>query len=119
MSQKVNVVLLCDLHDEHDVEAAETAAFSVDGASYEIELCKDHGRQLRDVVGPFMSAGRRIGASFRPARSAGQPRKNTSSPAGGGGAQAAVRQWAREHGYTVSDRGRLSSEVTAAYEAAQ
>lgn len=33
MSKKVSVVLLCDLHDEQDVEAAETAAFGVDGAA--------------------------------------------------------------------------------------
>lgn len=118
MAQKVSTLLLCDLHDEQDVEAVGTTLFGIDGANYEIELCEDHGRQMRDVVGPFMSAGRRAGASPRPARSAAQPRRNnTSSPVGGG--QAAVRQWARAHGYTVSDRGRLSSEVTAAYEAAQ
>jgi len=31
---------------------------------------------------------------------------------------AAVRAWAVEHGYTVTDRGRISGEVRAAYEAA-
>jgi hypothetical protein len=29
-----------------------------------------------------------------------------------------VRAWARENGYQVSDRGRVSSEVIAAYEKA-
>lgn len=111
----MSTLLLCGLHDAQDVEAVGTTLFGIDGANYEIELCEDHERQLRDVVGPFMSAG----ASSRPARSAVQPRRNTSSPVGGGGAQAAVRQLARAHGFTVSDRGRLSSEVTAAYEAAQ
>jgi hypothetical protein len=29
-----------------------------------------------------------------------------------------VRSWARSHGYSVNDRGRVASEVLAAYEAA-
>ena len=29
-----------------------------------------------------------------------------------------VRAWARENGYQISDRGRVSGEVRAAYEAA-
>jgi hypothetical protein len=29
-----------------------------------------------------------------------------------------VREWAREHGYKVSDRGRISAEVQQAYAAA-
>ena len=32
---------------------------------------------------------------------------------------AAVREWAREHGYEVADRGRVSAEVQEAYRAAQ
>ncbi|WP_198538015.1 Lsr2 dimerization domain-containing protein, partial [Mycobacteroides chelonae] len=31
---------------------------------------------------------------------------------------AAIRQWARKHGYEVSDRGRIKAEVIEAFEAA-
>jgi len=31
----------------------------------------------------------------------------------------AVRAWARQHGYTVSDRGRIPSNITEAYHRAQ
>lgn len=121
MAQKVHVLLICDLHDEQDVEAAETAVFSVDGATYEIELCEDHGQQLRETVDPFVAAARRAGAGTRPSggRAGRSTGRGPAAAAGaGGGAQAKVREWARAQGYTVSDRGRLSSDVTAAYEAA-
>ncbi|HEV7195154.1 MAG TPA: histone-like nucleoid-structuring protein Lsr2, partial [Pedococcus sp.] len=29
-----------------------------------------------------------------------------------------VRDWARKHGHTVSDRGRISAEIQAAYDKA-
>lgn len=133
MAQKVSVLLTCDLHDEQDVEAAETAVFGLDGAAYEIELCPDHGQQLRDAVGPFAAAGRRSGTRSRTSshgtrhragggtRTAGE--RAGARPSGAqrsaGGQLSAVRAWARANGYPVSDHGRLSSKVTAAYEAAQ
>ena len=92
MAQKVHLLLLCDLHETQDVEAAETVLFGVGGSAYEIELYEDHGRSLREAM-----AGSR----------------------GPGGMRAGVREWARAHGYAVSDRGRLSAEVLAAYEASQ
>ena len=124
MAQKVIVVLLCDLHDEQDVEAAETAVFRVDGASYEIELCEEHGQQLRDAAAPFVAAGRPIAGGSRSARSrketAASPRASArDNSRTSRGAQTGAREWARAHGYTVSDRGRLSAEAIAAYEAAQ
>jgi antitoxin (DNA-binding transcriptional repressor) of toxin-antitoxin stability system len=38
--------------------------------------------------------------------------------AAGGIPVARIRSWAREHGYAVSDRGRLGAEVIAAFHAA-
>jgi hypothetical protein len=62
----------------------------------------------------------------------GRTRAQTGGPARGQGRRgrnaqadrapvdtAAVRTWARENGYQVSDRGRLSSQLVEAYQAAQ
>ena len=126
MAQKVHLLLLCDLHETQHVEAAETALFGVGGSAYDIELYEDHRRSLREAMAPFVAAGRRSGGSAgstRPARlTAGRPRQDGSASAGSrgpGGMRAGVREWARAHGYAVSDRGRLSAEVLAAYEASQ
>lgn len=124
MAQKVTVQLLCDLHDEQDVEADETVVFGVDGATYEIELCEDHARELRAAVKPFAAAARRSGARSTGPKAAPRRGPRSTRPAApattstGAGRQSAIREWARAHGHTVSDRGRLSSKVTAAYNAA-
>lgn len=123
MAQKVSVQLVCDLHDDQDVEAAETAAFGVDGASYELELCEEHGHQLRAAAAPFVAAGRRTAGGSRSAQSRTKPitlaRATARTGSTSKGAQTGAREWARAHGYTVSERGRLSAEVMAAFEAAQ
>ncbi|MFD1214641.1 histone-like nucleoid-structuring protein Lsr2, partial [Arthrobacter sp. GCM10027362] len=38
-----------------------------------------------------------------------------AAPAGRSHSASEVRAWAREHGYKVSDRGRVQSEVLSAY----
>lgn len=117
MGQRVQVLLVCDLHDE-EVEGAETVAFGLDGSSYEIDVCAQHAGDLRDAFAPYLGAGRRAGRA--PAAPA-QRRPGRASSARSGSAKQRVqdiRQWARENGHTVSERGRLSTAVVEAYEAA-
>lgn len=118
MAQKVQVMLVCDLHEE-EVEGVETVAFSLDGSAYEVDVCEQHAGEMRDAFAPFVGAARRAG------RSAGAPaqRKGRSSsrPAASGSDRErvqAIREWARSSGHKVSERGRLSSSVIEAYEAA-
>jgi len=118
MAQKHQVLLICDLHDE-EVEGEETIAFALDGASYEIDVCEEHGEQLRDAFAPFVGAARRSG---RGATAARRPAKATARRSAGAGGDREhtqeVREWARQNGHQVSERGRLSAGVLAAYEAA-
>ena len=58
MAQKVQILLVCDLHDG-DVEGTETVSFAVDGAAYEIDVCDAHGAELRDRLAGRVRAGRR------------------------------------------------------------
>jgi hypothetical protein len=109
MAQKVQVLLTCDLEDG-EKSATTTVPFSVDGTSYEIDLCDKHAKQLRDAVGPFTAAARRVSASRggRRRSSGGADRERTQ----------AIRAWARKKGIKVSERGRLSGDIVARYEAA-
>jgi hypothetical protein len=50
-------------------------------------------------------------ASARGSRRSGRGRSSGPAPAD-------IREWARANGYDVSDRGRVSAEIKAAYEAA-
>ena len=116
MGQRIEVVLTCDLHDG-DVPAEETVTFAVDGTTYAFELCADHLKEFRDTLGRYVAAARR----------ADQPRRGRRRTDGSGGSRgrrggptdlSEVRDWARSQGYKVSNRGRISAEVQAAYEAA-
>lgn len=119
MAQKVQVMLVCDLHED-EVEGVETVTFGLDGSSYEIDTCEQHAAELRDAFAPFVGSARRAGrtgSSTGPRRASRGP----SRPAAAGSDRErvqAIREWARQNGHTVSERGRLSAAVVQAYEQA-
>ena len=118
MAQKF--MLVCDLHDDDDeVGGVETVSFGVDGATFEIDVCQVHAEELRDSFARYSGVAR---SSGRAAASTGPRRARADRPtpdsAGGRQHVQEVREWARANGHTVSDRGRLSGAVIAAYEAA-
>jgi hypothetical protein len=110
MAQKVQVLLVDDLDGG---TADETVSFGVDGVSYEIDLTAEHAAELREALARWIGHARRVGGRS----GAGRARGGASSRRSGSGATD-IREWAKEHGYHVSERGRISAEVKAAYEAA-
>lgn len=117
MAQKVEVVLTCDL-DEADTPAVDTVVFGYDGANYEFELCQAHLDEYHRVMKGFVASARRAAAGGRRSGgSGGAPRP--SRPAGNPSELAQVREWARNNGYEVSDRGRIPAQVREAFDRAQ
>jgi len=107
MVQKVEYKLVDDIDG---TTAVETVSFSLDGVSYEIDLTAANAKKLRNDFGTWVGHARRSGGrkSSRRAGTAGQRRGDLS----------AVRQWARKNGHQVSDRGRISAGILAAYDKA-
>jgi hypothetical protein len=112
MAQKVQVLLVCDLHDG-DVEGTETVGFALEGTAYEIDVCDKHGTALRNAFAPYVGAARRAGRAATTGRR-GRPAKAASDK----DRTVAIREWARKNGHKVSERGRLSAAVLSAYDAA-
>ena len=116
MAQRTSVTLVDDLDGS---TADETVGFGIDGVLYEIDLTADHAAALRGALADFVAHARRRGRAPRGGgngRVAARAATNGSSSATVGREQSkAVRSWARQHGYTVSDRGRIPSEITEAY----
>ena len=112
MAQKVQVVLIDDLDGG---DATETVTFGLDGATYEIDLSEQNARQLRDAFASWVGNARRVsgGRAGRPAA-----RRGGSSSSGSSTDTTAIRSWAKDNGYKVSERGRISAEVQEAYAAA-
>ena len=105
-------------------DAAGTVSFGLDGRAYEIDLSDDNAGKLRDALAPFVAAARKSGG-----RSSGRGRgRAQSQPQAAAAAEkparssreetAAIREWAREHGHTINDRGRIPKSVIEAYQAA-
>lgn len=82
-----------------------TVSFALDGATYEIDLSAENRSVLLDAVRPFIGAGRMIASPTKKPRRA--PKKSGS----------AVRQWARDNGIPVPDRGRIPKHINDAYSA--
>lgn len=88
---------------------ATTVTFGYEGKTYEIDLSSKNKEKLAKALEPYISAGRTTAAARR---------STTARPAARRQDTTAIREWAKANGYTVSERGRMSSEVIAAYEAA-
>ena len=108
MAQRVNVVLVDDI-DGND--AVETVGFALDGVDYEIDVSEGHAAELRNALSLYIGHARRTGGRRRSGR-----RPSAAPSANGSGASAAeIRAWARDNGWDVPERGRVSAEVREAY----
>lgn len=110
MAQRVQVILVDDLSGG---EAEETVEFGLDGVTYEVDLSNQNAAKLREDLAPWIGVARRSGGRRQTRRrSSGGPTSSTREEL------ARMREWGRENGYKVSDRGRVSQEVQDAYRAA-
>jgi hypothetical protein len=116
MAQRVQVLLVCDLHDG-EVTGTESISFSVDGRNYEIDVCDAHAAELRDTFAPYVGAARRAGSGTNAGSGRSRGRRGGGSSSVGVD-PAAVRAWAKSNGVKVSERGRISGDVIEQYHAA-
>lgn len=116
MAQKVVTLYTDDLTGEESTEI-DTYTILVNGTGVEIDLTPESHDKLMEALSPFLHAqgarrvrGTSTGGSRRPrGRAAASPK---------GADSAAIRAWAKEQGYEVNDRGRVSATVRESYEKA-
>jgi Lsr2 len=120
---------LWSLVDDFDGSpGAETITFAFDGTKYEIDLSVENAAEFRDVLQPWMDAGRTRGR-----KTATVTRRPSSRPANGRGRRArydsnAVREWAASDASkralraaslkAPAARGRISTAVVDTYNGA-
>jgi hypothetical protein len=103
------------VHLEDDLSggaAEESVRFALDGRLFEIDLSEKNAAQLRQILAPYIRAG-------RPVRGVLGRSRRAANHDGDGVDPATVRAWANANGYAVSTRGRVSRELREAYHAAQ
>lgn len=101
MARKTRIVLIDDINGEL---GDETIKFGLDGVDYEIDLTTENAKKFRDLMDPWIQAGRRVGGR----RVAGTDTRQVSDAA-------KIRAWAQEQNMQVSEKGRISAKVRAAY----
>jgi hypothetical protein len=112
MARQVITTLIDDLDGK---KADRTVEFALDGTSYTIDLSEANAGKLRKALDPFITAGTRVGrGGVRPARTVAPVRRTASSR----DENKAIRDWALENGYQISERGRIPQSVSDAYRAA-
>ncbi|GAA5048247.1 histone-like nucleoid-structuring protein Lsr2 [Nocardia callitridis] len=113
MAKKVTVSLIDDVDGESIAD--ETIEFAIDGVSYEIDLSSANAAKLRDGLEEWVTSARRVSGRRR-VKAAAAATGNTKSRVSIDREQsAAIREWARRNGHKVSQRGRISADITDAY----
>jgi Lsr2 len=103
VAQKVQTLFVDDIDGG---EAEGTVRFGLDGTDYEIDLSVAHSEELHKALAPYIAHARKIGGTRRAARG----RRNGSAID-----THKVREWAREHGIEIKDRGRVPADVVEKY----
>jgi nucleoid-associated protein Lsr2 len=91
-------------------EANATVSFALDGYRYEIDLNDKHQNELRNKLGPFLEAARRVSAD--PTRGRGSGRTVSDKER-----NTAIREWAANEGVEINTRGRIANAVQEAFQA--
>jgi hypothetical protein len=112
VAQKVQTLFIDDIDGG---EAEGTVRFALDGTEYEIDLNAKHTEELRSALGRYVTHARKVGTgSRRGGRGAGKGGRGAGSSLN----TTEIRNWAREQGYDIKDRGRVPADVVAKYQAA-
>jgi len=109
VAQKIQTLFIDDL-DGSDAEG--TVRFGLDGTEYEIDLNAEHAQALRDALARYVYAARRAGGGAR------RPARGRGRAAASGADSVGVREWAKEQGVEVKERGRIAAELVARFKAA-
>lgn len=81
-----------------------TVTFTIDRATYEIDLTTAHAEELKTNLQPFIKAARKI-RQPQPARRTQRSKEKLDE----------IREWARANGHQLSDRGRIPYTIEDAY----
>ncbi|MEU0541393.1 Lsr2 family protein [Nocardia sp. NPDC005978] len=106
MARRVVVTVIDDF--DGTSKAEETLSFALDGMQYEIDLSATNAGKLRAAFESWTVKARRVGRvkGVKSAKSRDTGAREQSS---------AMRAWARQNGYEVSNRGRIQADVVSAY----
>ncbi|WP_326834607.1 Lsr2 family protein [Amycolatopsis rhabdoformis] len=108
MAHKVLVQMVDDIDGG---VAHQTVPFGLDGVQYEIDLSDENAGTLRDEFARYIAASRRTGG-----RKVRQGAGSTTPTPEDRERSRSIRAWAADNGWSISERGRIPTDVITAYE---
>lgn len=109
MAQRTEVIVTDDI--DGSTEDVTSVQFSWGGTDYEIDLSPGNRAIADERFGDFITHARRAG---RATANGHAPKRRRDR-----GNSGDIREWAKDHGITVSERGRIPVSVIAQYEASR
>jgi hypothetical protein len=106
MAQKISTLFIDDIDGG---EAEGTVRFGLDGTDFEIDLSGKHSEELHSTLSKYVTHARKVGTARRASR---------GRQAAAAVDTAKVREWAKENGHDIKDRGRVPGEIVEKYKAA-
>ena len=103
MAQKIQTLFVDDIDGG---EAEGTVRFGLDGADYEIDLSAAHSEELHKALAPYIAHARKVGGTRHTARA----HRNASAID-----THKVREWAKEQGIEIKNRGRVPASIVEKY----
>ena len=112
-----------EIADDDQADAHQVVTWGVNkgSATYEIDLCRSDltkFHRAENALEQFFAAGHRVSGSARRSRATTAAGRGRRRGRGAAADTPAIREWARQSGYEVSDRGRISQGLRDAYAAA-
>jgi len=115
MAQRTRVVLISDLSGEEIAEGdGATATFTINGASYEIDLTSKEAQEFDAHFERYVGAARRTGGRRSTNRKGARAKPTTS----GKYDAKALRAWAQSNNIDVPARGRIPAAVVEKFKTA-
>lgn len=106
MAQQIQTLLIDDIDGS---DADETVSFSLDGAEYVIDLTNAHASEMRNILAPFIEKARKPSSIRLPNEHRGGDNRTSREEA------RQIRDWAKQKGIEVTDRGRIPRDLAEAY----
>jgi hypothetical protein len=119
----ISYSLTCDMCGR-EAEGSYTVVYggtALHPGVYEVDLCVGDAKKLTracEALTAVLDQGRKVGGARRRASSGATKPSSPGRHAMTGAHPGTIRQWAREQGYEVSDRGRIPQDVVDAYDSA-
>ena len=114
MATVTRIVMTDDLDGSEG--GVSTVLISLDKVSYEIDLSTANETRLRDQLAKFVDAATEVKA--KPSVRRGRKTPAVASTRPDRAQTQAIREWARTNGHQVSERGRISAAIQAAFDTA-